>query len=469
MTARVAIIGRPNVGKSTLFNRLVGRRVALVDDTPGVTRDWREGDARLGDLDFVVVDTAGLEDTLDETLSGRMRTQTLRALEQCDLALFVIDARDGLTALDRHFAAWLRTQATPVVLVANKCEGAVGAAGLYDAFGLGLGEPIGVSAEHGQGMGELYEALRPVVDAAARDEDSEQAAELEGRAPDAPADEAGPEPEDDPTKPLRLAVVGRPNVGKSTLINRLIGEERLLTGPEAGITRDSIRVPYSFRDRPVQLIDTAGLRRKSNITEKLERLSVADTLTAVRFAEVVVVVLDATQALERQDLAIIRLIANEGRALVIALNKWDLVEDRGEVIKEVTLRMEEILPEVRGTAIVRLSAETGEGVAKLMPAVLEAYRMWNKRIATGQLNRWLAGMLERHPPPAPRGRRLQLRYMTQVKSRPPTFALWVNRPAELPESYKRYLTNDLRETFAMPGTPIRITPRRSKNPYAKDS
>lgn len=462
MTARVAIIGRPNVGKSTLFNRLVGRRVALVDDTPGVTRDWREGQASLGDLVFTAIDTAGLEDSLDETLSGRMRAQTLRALEHCDVALFVIDARDGLTTLDRHFAEWLRTQSRPTILVANKSEGRAGSAGLYDAYGLGLGEPIGVSAEHGEGMAELYDALRPIVDAAS------------GRAPSAPPAEKRPraevevEVEDDPTKPLRLAVVGRPNVGKSTLINRLLGEERLLTGPEAGITRDSIRVPFSFGSRPVQLIDTAGLRRKSNITEKLERLSVADTLSAVRFAEVVVVVLDATQALERQDLAIIRLIANEGRALVIVLNKWDLVEDRAEVGKEVALRMEEILPEVRGTAIVRLSAETGEGVGKLMPAVLEAYRLWNKRIATGQLNRWLAAMVERHPPPAPKGRRLQLRYMTQVKSRPPTFALWVNRPAELPESYKRYLTNDLREAFDMPGTPIRITPRRSKNPYVKE-
>lgn len=461
MSIRVAIIGRPNVGKSTLFNRLVGRRVALVDDSPGVTRDWREGDARLGDLAFTVVDTAGLDDSVDETLSGRMRQQTMRALDRCDVALFVIDARDGLTALDRHFADWLRTRARPTILVANKCEGEAGAAGLYEAFGLGLGHPIGISAEHGEGMADLYEALRPFVDAAAEAEADA------GPAPEG-ASGGGIDAEDDPARPLRLAVVGRPNVGKSTLINRLIGEERLLTGPEAGITRDSIRVQYSYRDRPVQLIDTAGLRRKSNVTEKLERLSVADTLTAVRFAEVVVVVLDATQALERQDLAIIRLVANEGRALVIALNKWDLVEDRAAVAREVSLRMDEILPEVRGTTIVRLSAETGEGLGKLMPAAFEAYRLWNKRITTAQLNRWLADMVERHPPPAPKGRRLQLRYMTQVKSRPPTFALWVNRPAELPESYKRYLANDLRETFAMPGVPIRITPRRSKNPYVKE-
>ncbi len=459
MTARVAIIGRPNVGKSTLFNRLSGRRVALVDDTPGVTRDWREGDAHLGDLNFIAIDTAGLEDSLDESLSGRMRAQTLRALDHCDAALFVIDARDGVTALDRHFAEWLRAQGRRVILVANKCEGRIGATGLYEAFDLGLGEPIGVSAEHGQGMGELYEALRPIVDAAGG---AQAAGETEGDA--LPAEI---EPEDDPAKPMRLAVVGRPNVGKSTLINRLVGDERLLTGPEAGITRDSIRVPFSYRNRAVQLIDTAGLRKKANISEKLERLSVGDTLTAVRFSEVVLVVLDATQALERQDLAIIRLIANEGRALVLALNKWDLVDDRGAVIKEVTARMEEIMPEVRGTPVLRLSAQTGEGMAKLMPAVLEAYRLWNKRISTGQLNRWLAGMLERHPPPAPKGRRLQLRYMTQVKSRPPTFALWVNRPSELPESYKRYLVNDLRQTFDMPGTPIRITPRASKNPYAK--
>ena len=459
MTARVAIIGRPNVGKSTLFNRLAGRRVALVDDSPGVTRDWREGDARLGDLAFVAIDTAGLEDSLEETLSGRMRAQTLRALNGCDVALFVIDARDGVTTLDRHFAQWLRAQDRQVILIANKCEGRIGATGLYEAFDLGLGEPIGVSAEHGQGMGELYEALRPIVDAAG--------APVEAADSDDEPSLVEIDVEDDPAKPLRLAVVGRPNVGKSTLINRLLGEERLLTGPEAGITRDSIRVPYSYRDRAIQLIDTAGLRKKSSISEKLERLSVADTLTAVRFAEVVVVVIDATQALEKQDLSIIRLIANEGRALVLALNKWDLVENRAALIKEITLRMEEIMPEVRGTTILRLSAQTGEGMAKLMPAVVEAYRLWNKRISTGQLNRWLAGMLERHPPPAPKGRRLQLRYMTQVKSRPPTFALWVNRPSELPESYKRYLVNDLRQTFEMPGTPIRITPRASKNPFAK--
>ncbi|MEZ5666203.1 MAG: ribosome biogenesis GTPase Der [Alphaproteobacteria bacterium] len=483
MTARIAIVGRPNVGKSTLFNRLVGRRLALVDDTPGVTRDWREGDARLGDLRFAVMDTAGLEDSDDATLSGRMRDQTLRALAQCDAALFVFDARDGLTELDRHFAALLRTQGQRVILVANKCESRSAAAGAYEGFDLGLGEPVAISAEHGAGMADLYEALRPIVEAAGGDaeaeaEPAEGADEREGAAEadavrDAQAEAGDEEPaaeeEDDPTKPLRLAVVGRPNVGKSTLINRLVGEDRLLTGPEAGITRDSIRVAYAWRERPVQLIDTAGLRRKANVTGKLERLSVADTLTAVRFAEVVAVVIDATQALERQDLAIIRLIANEGRALVLVLNKWDLVEDRSAVGKEVTLRLGEILPEVRGAPLVRLSAQTGEGVAKLMPAVIEAYGLWNKRIATGQLNRWLTGVVERHPPPAPKGRRLQLRYMTQIKTRPPTFALFVNRPAELPESYKRYLTNDLRQVFGLEGTPIRLLPRRGKNPYVKQA
>ena len=465
MTARVAIVGRPNVGKSTLFNRLVGKRMALVDDNPGVTRDWREGDARLADLRFSVVDTAGLEDSLDDSLSGRMRTQTLRALAQCDVALFVIDARVGLTALDRHFAEFLRAEGTRIILVANKCEGRAGSDGLYESFDLGLGEPIPVSAEHGEGMGDLYEALRPIVDEA---EGQASAAPIEDEMESDAAAVALDEADDQQANvPLRLAVVGRPNVGKSTLINRLLGVERMLTGPEAGITRDSIRVSYAYRDKPVQLIDTAGLRRKSNITEKLERLSVGDTLTAVRFAEVVAVVLDATQALEKQDLTIIRLIANEGRSMVLVLNKWDLVEDRGAVIKEITARMTEILPEVRGSAILRISAQSGEGVGKLMPAVFAAYALWNKRISTGQLNRWLTAMVERHPPPAPKGRRLQLRYMTQIKSRPPTFALWVNRPAELPESYKRYLINDLRQTFDMPGTPIRISPRRSKNPYVK--
>lgn len=483
MTARVAIIGRPNVGKSTLFNRLVGRRIALVDDSPGVTRDWREGDAHLADLDFVAIDTAGLEDSLDETLSGRMRQQTLQALERCDVALFVIDARDGLTTLDRHFAEWLRALGGKVILVANKCEGRVAMAGLYEAFDLGLGEPIALSAEHGQGLSDLYDALQPIVDAIGGTHDAPAPKEPAEEPADGPEDDAfddvlpleelddelAAEEEDDPTKPMRLAVVGRPNVGKSTLINRLIGSERLLTGPEAGITRDSIRVPFSFKDRPIQLIDTAGLRRKSNIVEKLERLSVGDTLTAVRFAEVVVVVLDATQALEKQDLSIIRLVANEGRAILLVLNKWDLVEDRGGLIKEITARMEEIMPEVRGATVIRLSAQTGEGMGKLMPAVLASYQLWNKRISTGQLNRWLTGMLERHPPPAPKGRRLQLRYITQVKARPPTFAIWVNRPDELPESYKRYLVNDLRQTFGMAGTPIRVIPRRSKNPYVRDS
>jgi GTP-binding protein len=441
MAFTVAIIGRPNVGKSTLFNRLVGQRLALVDDSPGVTRDRREGEAALGDLRFRVIDTAGLDEGEAGSLVERMQQQTERALAAADVALFLIDARAGLNPLDRHFAEWLRRGQTPVVVVANKAEGRAGEAGVAEAFALGMGAPIALSAEHGEGMAELYAALAPFADKAA------------------PA--AAPAAE----KPLQLAIVGRPNVGKSTLINRLIGEERVLTGPEAGITRDAIAVLWHWQGRAVRLIDTAGLRRRPKVEAKLEKLSVADTLRAIRFAEVVVLVVDATQGIEKQDLAIAALVEEEGRGLLIAVNKWDLVEDKSAALRRIKDRLERSLPQLAGLRLVTLSALGGAGVAKLMPAVQDLHAAWNTRIATPRLNRWLAHLQERHPPPLVNGRRLRLRYMAQANIRPPTFALFASKPGELPESYRRYLVNLMREDFDLPGVPIRVMLRKGENPY----
>jgi GTP-binding protein len=449
MAFTVAIVGRPNVGKSTLFNRLVGQRLALVDDTPGVTRDRREGDAAVGDLRFRVIDTAGLDEAEPGSLAARMQEQTARAVSDADLALFVIDARAGLTPLDRHFADWLRRGSTPVVLVANKAEGRSGDSGLYEAFALGLGEPIALSAEHGEGMSELYAALVPFADRSAV---AVAATEAEERIA--------------PEKPLQLAIIGRPNVGKSTLVNRLLGEERSLTGPEAGITRDAIASRWEWQGRAIRLIDTAGLRRRARVEEKIEKLSVADTLRAIRFAEVVVLVTDATQLMEKQDLAIAQMVEEEGRALVLAVNKWDLVEEKPAALQRLRERMEMSLPQLAGLRFVTLSARTGAGVAKLMPAVMETYDIWNRRIATAMLNRWLEAVQDRHPPPLVQGRRLRLRYMTQANIRPPTFALFASRPAELPDAYRRYLVNVLRKDFALPGVPIRMMLRKGKNPYA---
>jgi len=444
MALKVAIVGRPNVGKSTLFNRLVGQKLALVDDTPGVTRDRREGDAALGDLRFRVIDTAGLDEADEGSLGARMQEQTTRALADADVALFIVDARDGITPLDRHFAELLRRGAAPVVLVANKAEGRGGGSGAYEAFALGLGEPIAISAEHGDGMAELYAVLAPYADQAAAGAGEAAATE----------------------RPLQLAVIGRPNVGKSTLVNRLLGEERLLTGPEAGITRDAIATRWNWHGRAVRLIDTAGLRRRPKVEEKLEKLSVADTLRAIRFAEVVVLVIDATQMLEKQDLTIAHMVEEEGRALVIAVNKWDLVEDKSAALGRLKDRLQTSLPQLHGVRFVLLAALTGAGMAKLMPVVMSTHEAWNRRVSTPRLNRWLRVVQERHPPPLVKGRRLKLRYMTQANIRPPTFALFAATPAALPDSYRRYLVNQLREDFELPGVPIRIMLRKGENPYA---
>jgi GTP-binding protein len=456
MRFKVAIVGRPNVGKSTLFNRLAGRRVAIVHDQPGVTRDRREGEGSIADLTFTIIDTAGLEDQRGETTEARMRQQTNKAMAEADVVLFLIDARAGVTPLDKHFADTLRKSPTPVILVANKCEGKAGAPGLYEAFGLGLGEPLAVSAEHGEGLDELYEALRPFAESEAE-----------------PEPELQPGQEDDAddyrNRPLQLAIVGRPNVGKSTLVNRLLGTERMLTGPEAGLTRDAITVAWHHGGRAIRLVDTAGLRRRAKVTEELERLSTSNSLDAIRLANVVVLVMDSLAILDKQDLTIARMVVEEGRALVIAINKWDLVSDQAAAGRRLKDRLETSLPQVRGVPTVFFSALTGRGVERLMPAVTAIDALWNTRIPTAQLNRWLAEMTERHPPPATMGgHHLRLRYITQVKARPPTFALFSQRADELPESYLRYLINGLRDDFGLSGVPIRLGLRKRRNPYTDD-
>ena len=448
MDAKVAILGRPNVGKSTLFNRLVGRKLALVDDQPGVTRDRREGEGRLADLTFRLFDTAGLDAAPRGSLEDRMSAQSETAIADADVCLFVIDARAGVTPVDREFAAKLRRHGKPVIVLANKSEGRAGEAGVLDAYSLGLGDPIAISAEHGEGMDGLYDALVPYVKAEDESEDDE-AESLEG-------------------KPLKLAIIGQPNAGKSTLVNALLGADRVLTGPEAGITRDAIAIDWSWRGKPVTLWDTAGIRRKSRVTGKVEKLAVADGLRAIRFADAVVVLIDAGLEIERQDLTLADLAAQEGRAVVIALSKWDMVEDKQKRLKDVKEDMAEILPEIRGVTIVPLSAHQEKGLDKLMEAVFAAAEKWNTRISTGQLNRWLEKILERNPPPAPSGRRIKIRYMTQVNARPPTFSLFGNQLDNLPESYVRYLMNGLREDFDLWGTPLRFNRRGGRNPFDKD-
>ena len=449
MSFTVAIIGRPNVGKSTLFNRLVGQKLALVDDEPGVTRDRREGAARLGDLDFTVIDTAGLDEGGRGSLTARMQEQTEAAIRLADALMFVVDARAGLTPTDRAFADFARRADKPVLLIANKSEGKHGDAGAMEAYALGLGDPIQISAEHGEGMGELYDALRALMPEPLEDAEASEADE-----------------DEDSSRPIRVAIVGRPNAGKSTLINHLIGEERLLTSPEAGTTRDSIAVDIDWKGHFFRLFDTAGLRRRSRIEEKLEKLSVADALRAVRFAEVVVLLMDAQNRFEEQDLRIADLIEREGRALVIAVNKWDLVPGKPGQISALRADADHWLPQVAGVPIVAVSGLMGEGIDRLMQAILDAYAVWNKRVPTSALNRWFEQAIAANPPPAVSGRRLKLNYITQTKARPPSFVLFCSRADAVPQSYLRYLTNSLREAFALPGTPVRITLREKQNPFA---
>ncbi len=447
----VAIIGRPNVGKSTLFNRLVGKKLALVDDRPGVTRDRREGDAMLLDVPFRLVDTAGFEEDDPQSLPGRMRAQTEAAVRMADVALFMIDARAGVVPLDEEIARWLRGGDMPVVLLANKAEGRAAESGLLEAFGLGFGEPVGFSAEHGEGMAELYAALAPFIE---RGED------------------VGEEEETDDSweGPLKLAIVGRPNAGKSTLINRLLGEDRLITGPEAGITRDSIAIEWQWQGkdgnvRPVRLIDTAGMRKKAKVQDKLEKLSVADALHAVDFAEVVVILMDATKGLESQDLRIADRVLQEGRGLIVALNKWDIAENPPSLFQGIRAALDDGLAQVRGVPLLTVSAVTGRGLDQLMDAAFAMRDAWSRRVSTGQLNRWFEKAIERNPPPAPGGKRIKLRYLTQAKTRPPGFVLFGTRVDQLPESYKRYLINGIRAELDFEGVPIRLTVRAPRNPF----
>lgn len=458
--AKLAIVGRPNVGKSTLFNRLVGRRQAIVDDQPGVTRDRRYGDASLADLVFQAIDTAGFDDGDDHVLADGMRAQTQRALEEADAAIMLIDARAGVTPLDKTFAQILRRSGKPARLVANKCEGRAGAVGLAEAWELGLGEPVPVSAEHGEGMSDLYDVVEALfgdagVSAAPEDADD-----------DAPADGVDVDQEDDPTRPIRLAIIGRPNVGKSTLLNQVLGEERALTGPEPGVTRDAISVDFTWRDRPMKLFDTAGMRRRARVRDRVEKKSVDDTLEAVRFADVTALILDAEDGLERQDLAIAQHALDEGRAFVLGANKWDAVEDREAAMGRIRDRILTSLPDAKGVSVTTLSALTGQRVDRLLDAVVQAYDVWNRRVPTGALNRWLADATARHPPPMSRGRRPRLRYMTQIKRRPPTFAIFGVGKDDLPGSYVSYLANEMREAFDFPGVPLRFHLRRGDNPYA---
>jgi GTP-binding protein len=455
----IAIIGRPNVGKSTLFNRLVGKKLALVDDRPGVTRDRREGEAKLGDLRFTIIDTAGLEDGGATSMSGRMRAQTEAAIEGADGIFFLIDARIGLTPDDRAFAALVRRAGKPLMLIANKAEGKAGGAGAVEAYELGLGDPIPLSAEHGDGFSELYAALLETL--------PEQTAEVEeaDATPVLELDDEEDGSELDETKPLSIAVIGRPNAGKSTLLNRILGEERLLTGPEAGLTRDAIGVDFVWRDRAIKIFDTAGLRRRARVEDKLEKLAGADGLRAAKFAEVVILLIDATAPFEKQDLTLADLVAREGRALVIGLNKWDLVADKGARLSYLREEATRLLPQVKGAPIVPVAGLTGTGIEKLMEAVMGVERVWNKRVATAKLNRWLAATLEQHPPPAVAGRRIKIRYMTQLRARPPYFVIFGNQLDALPTSYERFLLNGLRETFDLPGVPLRLSRKTSDNPY----
>ncbi|WP_128253980.1 ribosome biogenesis GTPase Der [Falsirhodobacter deserti] len=467
MSFTLAIVGRPNVGKSTLFNRLVGKRLALVDDQPGVTRDLREGDARLIDLRFTVIDTAGLEDATDDSLQGRMRRLTERAVEMADVCLFLIDGRVGVTPQDEVFADILRRKNANVILGVNKAEGKAGDAGAIEAWSLGLGEPVRLSAEHGEGIDDLYHVLRPIA-AGYAERAKQDAPIIDVDVPEGSEDEADPDAHKPTEKhPLQIAVIGRPNAGKSTLINKIIGHDRLLTGPEAGITRDAISVRTDWNGTPTRIFDTAGMRKKARISDKVEKLSVADGLRAVRFAEVVVVLLDVEIPFEQQDLRIADFAETEGRAVVIAVNKWDLEDEKQDKLAELKEMFDRLLPQLRGAPLITVSAKTGRGLERLREAILRAHDIWNRRIPTARLNSWLGAMTEAHPPPAPGGRRIKMRYMTQVKTRPPGFIVMCSHQDMVPDSYKRYLVNGLRDHFDMPGTPIRLTLRGQgdKNPF----
>ena len=443
----VAIVGRPNVGKSTLFNRLVGKRLALVDDQPGVTRDRREGDASLLGLEFRVIDTAGFEDEHAHTLPGRMRQQTEAAVREADAALFLIDGREGVTPLDEEIARWLRAETTPVAVVVNKAEGRAAESGIFDSYRLGLGDPIAISAEHGEGVADLFEAIRPHVEHEHFD-DAEAEADVD--------------------HPLQLAIVGRPNAGKSTLVNTMLGEDRMITGPEAGITRDSISLNWEWDGRPIRLVDTAGLRKRAKVDDKLERLSAADTKRAIDYAEVVVLLLDATRGLESQDLRIASQVIEEGRALIIAVNKWDVAEHASSLFNGIKDALGEGLAQLRDVPLLTVSAKTGKGIETILKVAFELHDAWNNRVPTGELNRWFERAVDANPPPAPKGKRIKLRYITQVKSRPPSFVVFGNRLEELPESYRRYLLNAMRRDLDLGPVPLRLDFRGRSNPFAKD-
>lgn len=450
----VVIVGRPNVGKSTLFNRLTGTRAALVSDMPGLTRDRREGEAEIGDASVSLVDTAGLEEAAAGSIAARMRQQTETAIADADLILFVIDARDGVTPADTEFARIARASGRPVILVANKCEGRTGTQGFYEAFQLGLGEPVAISAEHGEGLGDLLEDVAAALGLDTRPKPRDDQADA--------TEEVAPS---GPPRPIRVAIVGRPNAGKSTLVNALIGEERMITGPEPGLTRDAVSTDWTWRGRLIRLFDTAGLRRKAKVRELAEKLSASDAVRAIRFAEVVILLIDAERPFEHQDLTIGDLVTQEGRALVVAVNKWDLVENKQKMLRELREGLAVKLAQVPGVALVPISALGERGLDKLMQAVIDAYETWNRRVPTTALNKWLAEAVSRHAPPAVRGRRIKLRYMTQPSARPPTFVAFCSRPEELPKSYVKYLTNSLRDAFGLPGTPIRFNLRKGENPY----
>jgi GTPase len=455
MTICVVILGRPNVGKSTLFNRLIGKKLAIVDDAPGVTRDRREGQGRIADLEFKLIDTAGLDDAKKGTLSARMSAQSEEAARQADLVLFMIDAKVGVSAADKELGQKVRKLGKPVILLANKAEARGVAQSVGEAYSLGLGEPIAISAEHGEGINELYDALTKYVKPVVENEDTGETETVEETVVD------------HTKKPLKLAIIGQPNAGKSTLVNAMLQDDRMLTGPEAGITRDAIATAWSWKGRDIELWDTAGIRRKSRVREKVEKLAVADAMLAIRFAECVVVMLDATTEIERQDLALCDLVGREGRAVVLALNKWDAVEDKPKKLRTVTSDLEDVLPDIRGVIVVTISGKQARGIGDLMAAVTKADKRWNARVSTGLLNRWLEDAIVRNSPPAPSGRRIKIRYGTQVNARPPTFALFGNQLKKLPETYLRYLRNGLRSTFDLDGTPIRFNLRGGKNPYEK--